>query len=77
MCPSPPGAYRWTRKVNKKTVTASLSKDQAQLIAEAIANHRKLETILKEMRELSEITLLGSAQGVAKKRPHKIIPKRL
>jgi len=64
---TPPHAYRWTRKVNKKTVTVSLSKDQAELIMEAIANHRKLETMLKEMRELSERALLGSAPGVVKR----------
>jgi hypothetical protein len=68
---TPPHAYRWTRKVNKKTVTVSLSTDQAKLITEAIANHRKLETMLKEMRELSETALLGSAPGVVKRTPYK------
>jgi hypothetical protein len=68
---TPPNAYRWTRKVNKKTVTVSLSKDQAELIMEAIAHHRKLETMLKTMRELSERALLGSAPGVVKRRNEK------
>ena len=74
---TPPHAYRWTRKVNKKTVTVSLSKDQANLIMEAIANHRKLETMLKEMRELSETALLGSAAGVVKRTPDKSSQKPL
>jgi hypothetical protein len=68
---TPPNAYRWTRKVNKKTVTVALSKDQASLITEAITNHRKLEAILKEMRALSENALLGSVPGVQKKAPQK------
>jgi uncharacterized protein DUF6788 len=64
---TPPNAFRWTRKVNKKTVTVALSKEQASLITEAITHHRKLETILKEMRLLSEKALLGSTPGVQKK----------
>jgi len=74
---TPPHAYRRTRKVNKKTFTVSLSKDQAELIMEAIANHRKLETILKEMRELSERALLGSAPGVVKRDARKSSQNRL
>jgi hypothetical protein len=64
---TPPGAYRWTRKVNKKTFTVSLSKAQAELIATAIDSHRKLEDLLKEMRALSEKALLGSAPGIQKR----------
>jgi diketogulonate reductase-like aldo/keto reductase len=71
---TPPSAYRWTRKINKKTVTVSLSREQAELISTAIASHRKLENILKQMRELSETTLLGSVPGT-KKRNRKNRPK--
>jgi hypothetical protein len=64
---TPPNAFRWTRKINKKTVTVALSREQAGLITEAITSHRNLEAILKEMRVLSEKALLGSAPGVQKK----------
>jgi len=71
---TPPGAYRWTRKVKNKTITIALSKPQAGLISQAIANHRKLEKSLKTMRVLSEKALLGSAPGVRKK-PQRKNPK--
>src|SRR5690348_1873173 len=64
LLPNPPRAWRLTRKVRGKTVTTALSPGQA----EAIANHRRLEELLRQMRQLSEIALLGSAPGVKKRR---------
>jgi hypothetical protein len=69
--PRPPCAYRWTRKVNQKTITVALSQEQAALIDTAIKHHRMLEEVLKEMRDLSERALLGSAPGVRKRTPAK------
>jgi hypothetical protein len=63
----PPGAWRLTRKHKAKTVTLSLSPQQAQLYEQAIANHRKVETILRQMRELSEQVLQNSLPGVRKR----------
>jgi hypothetical protein len=71
---TPPHAWRWTRKVNAKTVTLALSEPQAELYRQAIANHRRLEQLLREMRELSQKVLLGSVPGV-RRRPRKIHPK--
>jgi hypothetical protein len=71
---TPPHAWRWTRKVNAKTVTLALSEPQAELYRQAIANHRRLEQVLREMRELSQKVLLGSVPGV-RRRPRKIHPK--
>jgi hypothetical protein len=68
LLPNPPRAWRLTRKVRGKTVTLALSAAQADAFGQAIANHRRLEELLHEMRHLSEIALLGSAPGV-KKRP--------
>jgi len=51
--PNHPGNWRWTTKVKAKTVTRALSEEQADLFREAIANHRKLESILHEMRAIS------------------------
>jgi hypothetical protein len=70
----PPNAWRWTRKIKAKTVTVALSEQQAELYQQAIANHRRLEQILHQMRDLSQKVLLGSVQGV-RKRPRKIHPK--
>src|SRR5689334_9212246 len=70
----PPHAWRWTRKLKARTVTVALSQEQAALYREAIANHRRLETLLQEMRELSQQVLLGSVPGV-RKRPRQMHPK--
>jgi hypothetical protein len=69
-----PRAWRLTRKVQGKTVTTALSQGQASAFAQAIANHRRLEELLQQMRQLSEIALLGSAPGV-KTRPRPTRPK--
>ena len=65
--PNHPGYWRWTRKVNAKTVSVALSEAQADLFREAIANHRKLESILHEMRAISQEVLLKSAPANPKK----------
>jgi hypothetical protein len=62
-----PNAWRWTYKVKTKTVTVALYKEQAELYQKAITNHRKLEKLLRQMRELSQQVLLGSAPGVRKR----------
>jgi hypothetical protein len=74
LLPNPPRAWRLTRKVQDKTVTLALSAGQAQAFARALANHRRLEDLLHEMRQLGEIALRGSAPGV-KKRPRPTRPK--
>jgi len=74
--PNHPGSWRWTRKAKAKTVTVSLSEEQAGLFKTAIGNHRRLESILLEMRAISQEVLLNSAAGVRKKASSKTIPKR-
>ena len=73
--PNHPGYWRWTSKVASRTVTLALSGEQATLFREAIANHRKLEKILREMRAISRKVLLNSASGVQKKPRRKITQK--
>jgi hypothetical protein len=68
LMPQPPRAWRLTRKVRAKTVSLALSAPQADLYREAIANHRELEAILRQMRELSELALQTSVPGVRKRR---------
>ena len=46
--------YQWSSKVNGKTVTRTLSEDEATLYREWIENDRELRKILKDMRRASE-----------------------
>ena len=59
--------YVWTRKVKGKTVSVALSKEQYLAFKHAIDANRKLEKTLKQMRELSQDTLLDTIPGVKKK----------
>ena len=52
---SPQGNWRWTRKVKAKTVTVALSDQQAELFRRAIDDHRKLEKLIDQMRDLSRM----------------------
>jgi hypothetical protein len=71
-----PGNWRWTRKVSAKTVSVALSEVQAVAFAEAIANHRRLEHLIREMRSLSQTYLLEAIEGPVRRKPGKIIPNR-
>jgi len=71
LMPQPPRAWRLTRKLKAKTVSLALSHEQAVLYKEAITNQRKLEEILRAMRQLSDQVLQGSVPGVRKRRRQK------
>jgi len=45
--------FVWTRKEKGKTVTKALSKKQMKLCEEYIQNHKKLEKIIVQMRNIS------------------------
>lgn len=64
----PPRAWRLTRKLKARTISLALSPQQAALYQEAIAQRRKLETILSQMHQLSELALQKSVPGVKKRR---------
>jgi hypothetical protein len=66
---SHPGIWRWTRKVNAKTVTVALSHEQAQAFCGAIAQHRRLEKLIDEMRLLSQQILLESLPSPRRRTP--------
>jgi len=68
-----PGTWRWTRKVKAKTVTVALSTAQAEAFARAIANHRRLEHLIQEMRALSQTYLLEAIPGPVRRQPRKTI----
>lgn len=58
--PQPPAAWRWTRKVLGKTVSRGLSAEQAALMKQAIANQRKMDAIIDEMRVLTQKLIFAS-----------------
>ena len=52
--PQPHGPYyQWTAKINGKTVTRRLTKDQAALYQEWIDNDRQLRHIIQQMRHVA------------------------
>jgi len=59
--------YTWTRKVSAKTITVSLSPEQAIAFRTAIVANRRLEKALREMRELSQNALLDSLPRARKR----------
>lgn len=63
--------YQWTFKREGRTVTVNLTKEQARLYQKAIDQNRKVEEILKEMRDLSEKILEAQTQGVKKRKSGK------
>jgi hypothetical protein len=66
-----PGTWRWTRKVKATTSTVALSPPQAAAFRKAIANHRRLEKLVRRMRVLSQNFLLNSIEGSPRRRPQK------
>lgn len=45
--------YQWTRKVRGKTLTVRLTREEAQLVEEWIANGRQLDAIIAQMEAVS------------------------
>jgi len=81
VCENHPGTWRWTRKVKAKTVTVALAPAQAEAFLQAISNHRKLETLIQQMRALSQKYLLEAIAGpprrpAAQNRPKPTLSKR-
>jgi hypothetical protein len=56
--------FQWTYKVQGKTVTVNLTKDQAVEFRKAIENQRRLEAILSKMLGLSRTILQNTTVGV-------------
>jgi len=69
--PQPPGAWRWTRKVRGKTVSLGLTPDKAGKMKQAIANHRELDKIIDEMREITQKLILQTPENDPVPRPEK------
>lgn len=71
----PPSAWIWTRKVSGKTVTRGLSAGKAEEMKQAIANHRALEQIIAELREITQKLILEAPEKVPVLK-HENHPKR-
>ena len=61
--------YVWTRKIEAKTVTVALSKQQYQWLRRAVANQRKLTRIVRQMQQRSRQILFESVPGVVHRKP--------
>jgi hypothetical protein len=59
--------YQWTYKLQGKTVTVNLTKEQAVEFRKAIDNQRRLEAILSEMLVLSRTILQNTTVGVRRR----------
>lgn len=60
--PQLPNAWRWTRKVRGKTVSIGLSPAKAQKMKQAILNHRAMDKIIDEMREITQKLILETPE---------------
>ena len=69
---SKPGPYyQWTRKQKNKTQTVNLSAQQYRRLQRAIAQNRKVENILRRMRELSEVLVFQTMPDIQRRKPLK------
>jgi hypothetical protein len=68
-----PGAggpcYQWTRKVDKKTVSVALSKEQYEAMKVAIDNWHAVQTVLKRMQQISRILIFYSMPDTQRRKP--------
>ena len=53
--------YQWTRKLDQKTVTVSLTAEQFDRMKEAVGNYRRLRCRLRELEKLSRQIIFQSA----------------
>jgi len=63
--------YKWTRKLEGKIVTETLSKEQYEAIKDAIDANRQIEETLRRMRRLSQDTILHALPASNGKRRRK------
>lgn len=67
--PSQQGSrYVWTRKVEAKTVTVALSKQQYEWLRRAVTNQRKLERVVRQMQRRSRQILFADVPGVIRRK---------
>ncbi len=60
--------YLWTSKVKGRTVSVELSKAQYRVLAQAIANQRRLQKTLERMQAMTLNLVLRKLPGVRKRK---------
>jgi hypothetical protein len=68
-------SWRWTFKVKGKTACVALSAEQATEMLQAIENHKRVEGIVREMREITQTLILETVPGIRRRKPLSAIPK--
>jgi hypothetical protein len=69
--------FTWSTKVKAKTVSLALSADQANWLEQAIAEHRRVKTILAEMHRLSRQIMRARFSDTTRRKPLNPIVLRL
>jgi hypothetical protein len=68
-----PGAggpcYQWTRKEKGKTVSLALSKEQYEVMKEAIEGWREVQAILDRRQQLTRLRIFRSLPDVRRRKP--------
>ena len=70
----PRSGYQWTRKVARKTITVSLSREQFEALGQAIENRRRLQKTIAQMEKLSRRILFRTLPDT---RRRKSLPKQV
>jgi hypothetical protein len=60
--------YLWTRKLESKTFSIAISEQQYNALKDAIANNKKLDKTLAQMRSLTEQIIFTKTPGVKKRK---------
>jgi len=61
--------YIWTRKVQAKTVTVALSKQQYRWLRRAVTNQREMQRIVGQMQKLSHKILFQTLPEPRRRKP--------
>lgn len=65
----PGNRFTWSTKVKAQTVSLALSEEQADWLEAAIAEHRRIKTILAEMHRLSRQIMLAKFPNATRRKP--------
>jgi len=60
--------FQWTRKIDQKTVSVSLSPSQFAALKQAVANERKLWKTLQRMEQVSRQILFASTADTRRRK---------
>ena len=65
----PRSGYQWTRKVKAKTITVALSQCEFDALAQANANERELNQIIRQMEQISRRILFTNRTQPGQRKP--------